>query len=106
MGDLDALHVIDERSNTEQELETQRELEALGTVVAALPPQCRRVLIMRKIFGFTHREIARHMDISVRTVEKHLAKALQRCQAHGRQDTEQPAHRGAACNLKTASHDD
>ena len=35
---------------------------------------------MRKIFGFTHMEIARRLHISHRTVEQHLTKGLKRCQ--------------------------
>jgi RNA polymerase sigma-70 factor (ECF subfamily) len=80
MGDLRDLDVIDDRPTADQEVDMQRKLEALGAIIGALPPQCRRVLVMRKIFGFSHNEIARRLDISVRTVEKHLARGLQRCQ--------------------------
>ncbi|HEY7841776.1 MAG TPA: RNA polymerase sigma factor [Gammaproteobacteria bacterium] len=101
MGDLDCLNVIDDGPTAEQELETQRRLEALGTVIDALPMQCRRVLVMRKIFGFSHREIARRMDISVRTVEKHLARALQRCQEElSRDEAPAPRHHRAAVTVQ------
>lgn len=101
MGDLRALDVIDDRPAADQELEIHRRLEALGAIIATLPPQCRRVLVMRKIFGFSHREIARRLDISVRTVEKHLARALERCQETPREQSSEtgipaPARRTAA----------
>jgi len=95
MGDLHDLNVIDDRPPADQELEIHRRLEALGAIIAALSPQCRRVLVMRKIFGFSHREIARRLDISARTVEKHLARALERCQELSRgqsSETGIPAH--------------
>lgn len=80
MGDLGALDVIDGKPSPDDELEISVRMAALGDVVNGLPPQCRRVLVMRMIFGFSHREIAQRLNISVRTVEKHLTKALQRCQ--------------------------
>jgi RNA polymerase sigma-70 factor (ECF subfamily) len=86
VGDPDALNVIDNRPSAEQQLEIRRRFDALNAVVGALPPRCRRVLVMRKVFGLSHKEIARRMDISVRTVEKHLTKALQRCQESRRQE--------------------
>jgi RNA polymerase sigma-70 factor (ECF subfamily) len=92
VGDLDSLDVIDNRPTAEQQLEIRRSFDELNAVIGALPRQCRRVLVMRKVFGLSHKEIARRMDISVRTVEKHLAKALQRCQDSRRQE---PAEAGA-----------
>lgn len=53
--------------------------EALSDVVADLPPQCRRVFVLRKVFGFSHKEISAAMGISISTVEKHLARAMMRC---------------------------
>ena len=64
----------------EDSVDAEQRLAAVLKVVATLPPQCQRVVIMKKIFGFSHQEIGRRLEISVRTVEKHLAKALQRCQ--------------------------
>lgn len=83
MGDLAELEVIDSRPSLDEALEIQARLASLSRMADALPPQCRRVLIMRKVFGFSHKEIARRLNISTRTVEKHLTKALQRCQQSG-----------------------
>jgi RNA polymerase sigma-70 factor (ECF subfamily) len=64
----------------EDNVDAEQRLTAVLKVVATLPAQCQRVVIMKKILGFSHQEIGRRLQISVRTVEKHLAKALQRCQ--------------------------
>lgn len=53
--------------------------ETLAGVVAELPPQCRRAFILRKVFGYSHKEISKSMGISVSTVEKHLARSMVRC---------------------------
>lgn len=47
--------------------------------VAQLPPQCRQVFLLKKVYGLSQREIARKLDISESTVEKHVAKGLLLC---------------------------
>jgi RNA polymerase sigma factor (sigma-70 family) len=47
--------------------------------VASLPTQCRRVYLMRKVHGMTHKEIAEQLGISHRTVEKHIGKGIRDC---------------------------
>jgi RNA polymerase sigma-70 factor (ECF subfamily) len=80
VGDIEALPLLDRRPSVEDDIEQQQKLAACTVAMASLSKQRRRALVMRKVFGFSHKEIARRMDLSVRTVEKHLAKALQRCQ--------------------------
>lgn len=80
IGDIPDQDVIDGGASPEQDAEMAEQLRSLSSVIASLPPQCRRVLVMRKIFGFTHMEIARRLHISHRTVEQHLTKGLKRCQ--------------------------
>jgi RNA polymerase sigma factor (sigma-70 family) len=80
VGDMESLPLVDRRPSVEDDIEQEQKLEACTVAIASLSKQCQRALVMRKVFGFSHKEIARRMDISVRTVEKHLAKALQRCQ--------------------------
>lgn len=62
-------------------------------VVATLPPNCRRVFVMRKVYGYSHREISERLDISTSTVEKHLATGFARCVAALRA-REEDNHRG------------
>lgn len=50
--------------------------------VAALPPQCRRVYILRKVHGLTHKEIAARLGITRKTVEKHLYKGIAACDGY------------------------
>lgn len=60
-------------------LESREHFEVLTQVVSELPPQCRRVFILRKVFGYSHKEISAMMGISISTVEKYLARAMMRC---------------------------
>ena len=46
---------------------------------------------MRKVYGFSHKEISQELGISVSTVEKHIVSGLKRCrQSVKRQET--PRH--------------
>lgn len=44
--------------------------------IALLNPRTRDVFLMHRLDGFTYRDIAEKLDISVSAVEKHLAKAV------------------------------
>jgi RNA polymerase sigma factor (sigma-70 family) len=80
VGDFDELSVIDSRLSAEDSLDLEQRIEILNRAIQKLPPQCRRVLVMRKVFGLSHKEVARRLNISVKTVEQHLTKGLQHCQ--------------------------
>lgn len=47
--------------------------------VRLLPVKCRRVFILRKVYGYSQKEIAQHLHISEKTVEAHIAKASVHC---------------------------
>lgn len=47
--------------------------------IASLPPRCRQVILMKKVYGMSHKEIARRMEVSVSAVEKHLVKGGKKC---------------------------
>ena len=80
VGDIEELEVIDNRPSVLEDLIREEKLLNIGKAIDSLPPQCRRVVVMRKVFGFSHKEIASRLDISIKTVENHLSRGLQRCQ--------------------------
>jgi RNA polymerase sigma factor (sigma-70 family) len=47
--------------------------------VRRLPVQCRRVFVLKKVYGYSQKEIAKELSISESTVEKHIADGLKRC---------------------------
>ena len=49
------------------------------TAIAEMPPQCQRVFIMHKVYGFKYKEISQQLGISVSTVEKHIMTGLKKC---------------------------
>jgi len=52
--------------------------------VRQLPVQCRKVFVLKKVYGCSQREIAENLKLSESTVEKHIANGLKRCTIHMR----------------------
>ena len=46
--------------------------------IEALPPQARRILLLARVEGRSHKEIARALDLAPKTVENHLGRAVAR----------------------------
>lgn len=82
LGDSDDDSVIAGEWTLEDEISAQQKLEIHCAAAAALPPKCRRVYLMRKVYAMSYREIAEVLNISVSTVETHLEKGFARCQAY------------------------
>ena len=57
-------------------MQAQQELDILGQLISELPPQCQRIFLLSKIQYLSHAEIAEQLNISPRTVEKQICKAL------------------------------
>ena len=82
---------LSEEHTLEDDVIARQRLGIHCEAVASLPPQCRRVYIMRKVHGMSHKEIARRLNIAQKTVEKHLTKGVKGCDLYIRQRMEQPA---------------
>ena len=54
--------------------------------VQRLPHRARQVFVLKKVYGYSQREIAAELDISESTVEKHVALAVRRCADYMIQD--------------------
>lgn len=69
--------VVDIRS-PEKIILTREFLDVLNRAVNDLPSKCRLVYAMVKDDGMKYQEVAEILDISVKTVEMHVGKALRR----------------------------
>ena len=77
--DQPAADVLLTEWSTEDEVMAQQKLGIHCEAVAALPPKCRRVYLLRKVYGMSHKEISAYLNISTSTVEKHLLKGVEAC---------------------------
>jgi RNA polymerase sigma-70 factor (ECF subfamily) len=54
-------------------------LESIARMLDGLKPKVRRAFLLAQCEGLTHKQIAERMEISVRSVERHVADALYHC---------------------------
>lgn len=67
----EALNQLNFDSLSYQELQ-----KSLSEAIAELPPKCREVFEMSRYNGMKNKEIAKHLNISIKAVEGHISKAL------------------------------
>jgi RNA polymerase sigma-70 factor (ECF subfamily) len=70
---------VELENSVEQEAAGKEEMAFLCEAIRELPPQARKVFVLKKIYGFSHREIAQQLELSENTVHRHLAKGVARC---------------------------
>lgn len=58
---------------------TNNEFAHFCEAVRQLPLQCRKVFVLKKVYGYSQREIAAELNLSESTVEKHIAVGMKRC---------------------------
>lgn len=80
--DLVAPDVYNQSGTLDDHVIAQERFEQFCRAVARLPEQCRQVMVLRKVYGYSQKEVARSMGISSSTVEKHVAKGLHRCKEY------------------------
>ncbi|MBK5003051.1 sigma-70 family RNA polymerase sigma factor [Pseudomonas sp. S31] len=54
-------------------------LERIARMLDGLKPKVRRAFLLAQCEGLSHKQIAEHMGISLRSVERHVADALYHC---------------------------
>ena len=50
--------------------------DKLDRILSVLPPKCKEIFLLSKLNGLKYQEIADKQDISVKTVENQMGKAL------------------------------
>lgn len=76
-----AISVPTATPDPETAVDAKHRLAAVLQAIEELPPRCRTVFILFKFEQKTYLDIARELNISLRTVENHLAKAMTHCRA-------------------------
>jgi RNA polymerase sigma factor (sigma-70 family) len=79
VADLEPLGVLSVEMPLDEQVYAHHRFESFCTAVGRLPPICRRVFILRKVYKLSHAEIAEMLNMSENTIDKHVSKGLVRC---------------------------
>jgi len=71
--------LISDDDDIYQQVATDKEFGQYCQAIRLLPIQCRKAFILKKIYGYSQKEIAQKLAISESTVEKHIALGVKRC---------------------------
>jgi RNA polymerase sigma-70 factor (ECF subfamily) len=75
-ADLEALNVLVDEISPEQRASARQELSRLAQAFDRLPPQCRKVMWMRKVEGISQKQVAERLGVSEGAVEKQITKGV------------------------------
>lgn len=76
--EVDQLTVLMDDKPVERDIARKQQFAEFCLAVSDLPIKCRRVFILRKVYGYSQAEIAQELGISKSTVETHITKGMQR----------------------------
>lgn len=73
---LDILENLPQLESTEENIEYQEFEQNMLSLIDKLSPKCKKVFLLSRFEYLSNNEIAIKLNISVRTVEKHISDAL------------------------------
>jgi|SRR6185437_15307415 len=76
VAEPDAFEIALDEPGPDRNAMARQELRNLQAALDRLPPRCREAVILRKIEGLSHREIAARMGISEKTVDRHICDGV------------------------------
>ena len=79
VDELSGCDTWDSGTCVESDVDAQERFLHFCRAVRELPLQCRRVFILKKVYGLGQREISEYLSISESTVEKHVARGTLDC---------------------------
>jgi RNA polymerase sigma factor (sigma-70 family) len=78
----DNVTVLPDNADVPETVSRHQELAALREAISSLPPRCRQVFTLRKLYGMSHAEIGRQLNISAKTIEAQINFGMRRCAAY------------------------
>ena len=69
-------HLVDEQ------VESEKKFKLYCDAIQSLPVNCRRVFVLKQVYGMSQKEIAHKLSLSEKTVEYHIGKGLYKCRKY------------------------
>ena len=80
--ECEAANMAEPSESLEEHMQAEESVALYCQAASLLPERCRRVYLLRKVHGLSHKEIADHLEISLSAVAKHLTKGMLSCQQY------------------------
>ncbi len=74
--DIDNFNFADKESSTIQVMEGEELKVKIKNAIDCLPPKCKAIFLLSRHEEMSYREIAEKLEISIKTVENQMSKAL------------------------------
>jgi RNA polymerase sigma factor (sigma-70 family) len=74
--DLEAMGVASDEAGPDRAAMARDALRRLQAALDQLPPQCREVVLLRKVEGLSRQETALRLGVTERTVNRHIVQAM------------------------------
>lgn len=84
-ADEQVLHAIPDQQNLDTRIDGQQRLAAIDDAMGQLPEKSRQAFYLNRVEGYTHKEVAKKLQLSESMVAKHLARAMRHCREHLKQ---------------------
>ena len=78
-----------------EQFEVGENFDSFCRAVRSLPVKCRRAFVLCRVYGFTQKEVAEYMGITLSGVEGHLARATLRCVDFMERETRNGRHQSS-----------
>ncbi len=79
IDDFGEKEYISNEPSVDEHIDSRKKMLIFWEAVSVLPPQCQKVFVLKKVYGYSHKEISKKLEISISTIEKHVATGLMRC---------------------------
>lgn len=70
---------VDAKDEVYQKVETNKDFTHFCDAIRQLPTQTRKVFVLKKVYGYSQKEIAHELSLSESTIEKHISNGTKRC---------------------------
>lgn len=78
LTDFELAGIMEDGPDVAEAVARSQEIELLTLAIQSLPPRCRQILTLRKIYGMSQREVAAELNIAEHTVESQGTIALRK----------------------------
>ena len=75
--EIDSFQIIGNLQTPDEQMISKEEIAQINSLIQTLPPKCKVVFALAKIERLPYKEIADMLNISVKTINAHVAKALE-----------------------------